>query len=226
MDRRTLLMGAGAGAMAAGTYALLRPQGAPELPFLPRAANAQEAAASTYAAPEVIEMVLGDPDAPVELIEYASFTCPHCRSFHQNTMPQIKANYIDTGQVRFVYREVYFDRFGLWAGMVARCAGPDRYFGIVDIIYERQPEWTQGSPAEVAENLRRIGRVAGLTNEQLDACLTDADMAQALIANYEANMEVHDISGTPNFVIDGELTQNMSYADFAALLDERIAAAQ
>jgi len=220
------MMGAGAGAMAVGAYALLRPQGAPELPLLPQAANAQQAEAPAGEAPEVLEMVLGDDDAPVEVIEYASFTCPHCRTFHQNTLPQIKANYIDTGLVRFVSREVYFDRFGLWAGMVARCAGPDRYFGIVDLIYEGQAEWTQGAPGEVAENLRRIGRTAGISNEQLEACLTDAEMAQALIANYEANMEVHDIPGTPHFVIDGEMHSNMSYDDFAAILDERVAAAQ
>jgi len=220
------MMGAGAGVMAVGTYALLRPQGAPDLPLLPQAANAQEATETEGAAPEVVEMVLGDDDAPVEVIEYASFTCPHCRTFHENTLPQIKANYIDTGLVRFVSREVYFDRFGLWAGMVARCAGPDRYFGIVDMIYEGQAEWTEGAPGDVAENLRRIGRMAGLSNEQLDACLTDADMAQALIANYEANMEVHDIPGTPHFVIDGEMHANMSYDDFASILDERVAAAQ
>jgi protein-disulfide isomerase len=219
-------MGAGVGVMAAGTYALMRPQGAPQLPLLPQRANAQEAAASIGEMPEVIEMVLGDADAPVEVIEYASFTCPHCATFHRNTLPQIKANYIDTGQVRFVSREVYFDRFGLWAGMVARCAGPERYFGIVDMIYERQAEWTRGAPGEVADNLRHIGRIAGLTNEQLDACLTDANMAQAMIENYEAHMAVHDIPGTPHFVIDGEMHANMSYVDFAAILDERIAAAQ
>jgi protein-disulfide isomerase len=219
-------MGAGVGVMAAGTYALLRPQGAPDLPLLPQPANAQEAAAAGGEAPQVLEMALGDPDAPVEVIEYASFTCPHCATFHRNTLPQIKANYVDTGQVRLISREVYFDRYGLWAGMVARCAGPERYFGIVDLIYERQAEWTRGSPAEVAENLRRIGRTAGLSNDQLDACLTDAEMAQAMIANYEGHMEEHDIPGTPHFVIDGELHSNMSYADFAAILDERIAAAQ
>ncbi|PWK59869.1 DsbA family protein [Roseicyclus mahoneyensis] len=225
MDRRTILMGAGAGVMAAGTYALLRPVGAPELPLLPQAANAQGAEASSDL-PEVVEMVLGSPDAPVEVIEYASFTCPHCATFHLNTLPLIKANYIETGLVRLVSREVYFDRFGLWAGMVARCAGPERYFGVVDLIYQRQDAWRQGAPGEVAENLRQIGRIAGLSNEQLDACLTDAAMAEAMIANYEANMAVHDIPGTPHFVIDGTMHSNMSYEDFAAILDERVAAAQ
>ena len=160
------------------------------------------------------------------MIEYASFTCPHCRTFHENTLPLLKADYIDQGRLRYVYREVYFDRFGLWAGMVARCAGPERYFGIVDLIYQRQAEWTQGAPADVAENLRRIGRTAGLNNEQLDACLTDGAMAQAMIDTYEAHMAEHAISGTPAFVIAGRLHSNMSYADMSALIDEAIVAAQ
>ncbi len=209
--------------MAVGTYALLRPeQGG--MPLLPQPANAQEASGAMGETPEIVEMVLGDPDAPVEVIEYASFTCPHCRTFHENTLPRLKADYVDTGQVRLVYREVYFDRFGLWAGMVARCAGPMRYFGVVDLIYERQAEWTQGAPADVAENLRRIGRTAGLSNEQLDACLTDAAMAQALIEHDTANRQVHDIPGTPAFVIDGTLHGNMSYEDFSGLIDAALAA--
>jgi protein-disulfide isomerase len=216
-------MGAGAGAMAVGTYALLRPEQG-SMPLLPQPANAQEATGAMGETPEIVEMVLGDPDAPVEVIEYASFTCPHCRTFHENTLPRLKADYVDTGQVRLVYREVYFDRFGLWAGMVARCAGPTRYFGVVDLIYERQAEWTQGAPADVAENLRRIGRTAGLSNEQLDACLTDAAMAQALIEHDTANREVHDIPGTPHFVINGEMHSNMSYEDFSGLIDAALAA--
>ena len=69
------------------------------------------------------DMVLGDANAPITMIEYASYTCPHCGSFHQNTYPQLKADYIDTGKVKFIFREVYFDRFGLWASMIARCGG-------------------------------------------------------------------------------------------------------
>lgn len=224
MDRRTLLTGVGAGALAVGGYALLRPAHTPELSLLPQPAQAQ--AAPEGPAPEVIEMVMGDPAAPVEVIEYGSFTCPHCATFHQNTLPQIKANYVDTGKVRFVYREAVFDRYALWAGMVARCAGPDRYFGIVDLIYQRQAEWTQGAPAEVAEGLRRIGRTAGMTNEQLDACMTDAAMAQAMIDTHAAHMAEHDIPGTPHFVINGVLHRNMGYPDFARVLDDALAAAQ
>ncbi len=167
----------------------------------------------------VADMTLGDADAPVEVIEYASFTCPHCATFHAGPFEQLKADYIDSGKVRFTYREVYFDRLGLWAGMVARCGGEERYFGIAGLIYEQQRDWTQGEPAAVAENLRRIGRTAGLSDEQLDACLTDADAAQALVAAYEANAERDRIRSTPSFLIDGELHGNMPYAELAALID-------
>mgnify|MGYP001056890612 CR=1 FL=1 len=119
MDRRTLLLGAGAGFIAIGGYQLMRPSGQ-DLPLLPNgAANAQTAEGEAVM---IEDMVLGSPDAPVEVIEYASFTCPHCGTFHLNVLPQLKADYIDTGRVRMIYREVYFDRFGLWAGLVARCA--------------------------------------------------------------------------------------------------------
>jgi protein-disulfide isomerase len=229
MDRRYVMLAAGAGVLGFGGYALLRPGAQVEQNglLLPMggAANAQTPPAD--GAPfEVAEMVIGSADAPVEVIEYVSFTCPHCRRFHEDVLPQIKANYVDSGQVRFVLREVYFDRPGLWAAMVARCAGQDRYFGMVDIIFAEQATWTQGSPAQISENLRQIGRRAGLSDERFDACMMDLGMAQAMVNTYEAHMQEHSISGTPSFVIDGQTYSNMSYDDFAAILDERIAAAQ
>lgn len=226
MDRRALLLGSACvGVSALGGLALLRPgrEAGPLLTF--GAVNAQTAEASENGY-DVMEMVLGDPESPVELIEYSSFTCPHCRTLHANVIPQLMADYVEPGRIRYVYREVYFDRFGLWASMVARCAGPDRFFGVVDLIYEQQAEWVQGSPADVAENLRRIGRMAGMTNEELDACLTDQAMAEAMIATYEANTEVHDIPGTPAFVIADTLHGNMSYEAMSELLDEALAAAE
>ncbi|APX89758.1 thiol-disulfide oxidoreductase [Brevirhabdus pacifica] len=182
------------------------------------------AEASTPATPEVLEMALGQEDAPLEVIEYASFTCPHCQSFHENVFDEIKKNYVDTGKVRFVYREVYFDRYGLWAGMVARCAGPERYFGLTDILYDKQKEWLEGNdPAVIADNLRRIGRSAGLTDEKLEACLSDGAKAQAMVATYQENAKKDDINSTPSFVIDGKKYSNMNYADFSKLLDEKLA---
>lgn len=171
----------------------------------------------------IVEMTLGDENAPVTLIEYASFTCPHCASFHAGPYKELKANYIDTGKVHFIYREVYFDRFGLWASMVARCAGPERFFGITDEIYKTQADWSRaGGPAEIAAELRKIGRLAGLEEDTLEACLQDANKAQTLVAWYQENAEEHDITATPSFILNGRKVSNQSYADFSAMIEAEL----
>lgn len=172
-------------------------------------------------APVVNEMVLGDPDAPVEIIEYASLTCPHCARFHTDVFPRLREEYIETGQVKFLFREVYFDRFGLWGGMLARC-DEARYFGVVDLLLKQQSTWSRaGDPAAIVTEMRRVGAQAGLTGEQMEQCLADRPFAEALVAQYQTHMEEHAISGTPAFVIAGELYGNMSYESFV----ERIEAA-
>ena len=172
----------------------------------------------------VIEMTMGDENAPLKVTEYASFTCPHCRSFHENTFKEFKTNYVDTGKVHFTYREVYFDRFGLWAAMVARCGGPERYFGIADLIYSQQATWTKGeNPGAIADNLVKIGKTAGLTTDELDACLQDGALAQAMIAVYEENRDADGIRSTPTFVIDGDVVAgDQPYPAFSLLLDEAL----
>lgn len=173
---------------------------------------------------EIPDMVQGSADAKVEIIEYASFTCPHCASFHAGPYKDLKKDYIDTGKVKFVYREVYFDRFGLWASMIARCAGPDRFFGMTDLIYKEQSLWSRaGDPAAIVTELRKIGLKGGLDNDTLDACLEDADNAQALVAWYQENAERDNIRSTPSFLINGEPYSNMKYADFSAIIDENLA---
>ncbi|MGC1487340.1 MAG: DsbA family protein, partial [Albidovulum sp.] len=173
----------------------------------------------------VPDMVLGQADAPLTVVEYASFTCPHCANFHKNVFDDFKKNYIDTGKVKFVYREVYFDKFGLWGGIVARCGGPTKYFGISDMLYDGQSDWlASNDEAGVSEALRKIGLKAGLTAEALDACLADRDMAKAMVSAYQANATRDEIKSTPSFLIDGELVSGgMSYEDFAALLDAKLA---
>ena len=197
----------------------LAPRGAP-LAALAQDAEDAEAAPSDAA---VQPMVLGDEDAPVTMIEYASFTCPHCATFHEEVWPEIKRDYVDAGKVRFEYREVFFDRPGLWASMVARCGGEMRFFGIAEMIYENQSDWARGQPAEVADGLRRIGLAAGLTDEELDACLTDGAKAQALVARFEEQAEADGITATPSFVIEGELRSNMSLEELREVLDAELA---
>ncbi len=174
------------------------------------------------------DMILGDPDAPVTIIEYASFTCPHCARFHKEVFPKIKKNYIDTGKVKFVFREVYFDRFGLWAGMLAHCGGEMRYFGLARMIFEDGNEWISGAGGDAGKaiaNLRRIGRAAGLSDADMDACFSDEQLARDLVAWYQKTATEDDISGTPSFVINGKKYSNMSYEDFVKAIEEELAAA-
>ncbi len=192
--------------------------------FLATAAALLSAAPGRAATePEIEEMSLGSADAPVTVVEYASFTCPHCRNFHDTVFDRLKSEYIDTGKIRFIYREVYFDRYGLWAGLLARCGGAERYFGLVDLIYDKQSEWLEGDePVKVADNLRRLGRTAGLSSEQVDACMQDGDKAQALVSLYQENVKADGIRSTPSFIIDGELQSNMSFEEFSTILDEKL----
>ncbi len=174
--------------------------------------------------PEVPDMVLGNPDAKVVLTEYASYTCPHCASFHSAVFKDLKRDYIDTGKIKFIYREVYFDRYGLWAGMVARCGGEMRYFGIQDILYTTQKEWAgSDDPATVVENLRRIGRTAGLEDAALDTCLNDGVMAQAMVNKFQTESAADGINSTPSFMLNGTKYSNMNYTDMKALLDAELA---
>ncbi|MEO1421531.1 MAG: DsbA family protein [Pseudomonadota bacterium] len=206
MSRRAFLSSTAAVALTAAGASLLPASGA----------FAQDA-------PVVQEMIIGDENAPVTIIEYASFTCPHCATFHEAVYPQIRENYVDTGKVKFVFREVYFDRYGLWAGMLARCDGGSRYFGIVDRLFKQQAEWSRaGEPADVVAAMRKIGATAGLTKEQMDSCLQNGAMAKALVEEYQKNAEADNVRGTPQFVINGRGYSNMPYSQFEEAIDQAL----
>ncbi len=182
------------------------------------AAHAQEAEIDTSI---IQEMSLGNPEAPVTVIEYASYTCPHCASFHQGTYKDLKEDYIDSGKINFVYREVYFDRYGLWASAIARCAEtPASFFGITDMLYKTQSTWARaGDPAAIVEELRKLGRLAGLNGDALEACLQDGQKLRTLVAWYQENAEEHGIRSTPSFVINGRTYSNMAYDEMKRIID-------
>ncbi|MEX5598351.1 DsbA family protein [Pseudophaeobacter sp. C1-32P7] len=209
-------------AVAAGAYAISGLSGQNRLPENPLigAAYAQDAEVDTST---ITEMVQGAEDAPVTLIEYASYTCPHCANFHTGPYKKLKEEYIDTGKVKFIYREVYFDRYGLWASMIARCAGPEKFFGMTDLIFKEQSDWARaGGATEIVDALRKIGRLAGLENDQLEACLQDGTKAQTLVTWYQENAEEHDVTATPSFVLNGKKIENQSYDSFKALIDAEL----
>ncbi|MES2539789.1 MAG: thioredoxin domain-containing protein, partial [Pseudomonadota bacterium] len=144
-------------------------------------ALAQEATTAT-AETAVKDFSVGSPGAKVKMVEYASFTCPHCATFHETVYPQLKTEYIDTGKVHFTLREVYFDRYGLWAALIARCGGDMKYFGIHDMLFAQQKDWAASEdPMQVVEKLKTIGRAAGLEDAAMDACLNDTANAEALL---------------------------------------------
>jgi len=203
-------------ALIAGTVATA------STPILAQTTADSPPATTTPATPPVItEMSLGSADAPVTMIEYASFTCPHCRRFHDEVLPRITKDYIDTGKVRMVYRPIYFYRLGLWADMIARCGGETRYFGISSKIYDQQAEWTQGNSAlDIINNLYAIGRDSGLTDTEMQACMQDLDKARALVDESTANADADGINATPTFVINGTVFSNMAYEGFQAAFDK------
>lgn len=166
------------------------------------------------------EMTLGDPNAPVTVVEYASFTCPHCARFHEGAYKQLKSDFIDSGKINFVYREVYFDRPGIWASMVARCGGAEKFHGIADLIYKGQSTWARaGAPAAIVTELGKIGRLAGLDGDTLDACLQDAEKAENLNKWQTENLAADNIDSTPSFVINGRKYANMAYPEMKALIE-------
>jgi len=176
---------------------------------------ASDAAETTYALGDI---ALGPEDAKVTVIEYASFTCPHCAAFHINTWPDVKEQYVDTGKIRFILREVYFDKYGLWASMAARCGGEAGYYPMVDTFLQTQRVWTKAP--DIGHAIHQIGRRAGLSNEMLDACLSDRDYAKALLKSYQDNAEADGVQSTPTFIVNGDLhSGNMSFEAFSAIID-------
>lgn len=180
-------------------------------------------AAATVDPALLADRSMGNPDAPIKMTEYASFTCPHCAHFNETVFGQLKTNYIDTGKVYFTLREVYFDKFGLLAGMMARCGGDDRYFGFVDAYFHNRDTWLNSEDAAViTDNLKRIGRTGGMSDEAIDACWANRPLANALVEQFQKNMTADGIEGTPSFMIDGVKFSNMDYPEFAKILDDKL----
>jgi protein-disulfide isomerase len=175
---------------------------------------------AAMAEPVMGDVVLGDEAAPVTVIEYASFTCPHCAAFHVDTWPQFKAEYVDTGKVRFILREVYFDREGLWASMAARCGGADAFYPMADQLMKKQRLWAKAARDNNRDEIRKIGRLNGLSTAQFDACFSDQEYARSLVEAYQRNAAADGVQSTPTFIINGaKHVGNMPFDQLAALVD-------
>lgn len=192
-------------------------------PAAPVPAPAEQAPAAPTILPDIY---LGSETAPLTIYEYASFTCGHCANFHAENLPKLKAEYIDTGKVRFAQRDVYFDQVGLWAGILARCGGDDKYYAVSDMLFDEQKEWLGGGSGDaIAASLRKIGLKAGMTEAQIDACWNDQAKVEQLVATFQQNATADGIEATPTFVIGGEKVPNQDWDAMKAIIDAKLAAA-
>ena len=168
------------------------------------------------------DLALGDPDAPVTVIEYFSLTCPACRWFHQNIYDPLKRDYVDAGTVRFVARDFPLNLPAVQATILAHCAGRDRYFTFVDVLFQTFDDWA-GS-RDYTEKLAQIGELGGVSRERFDACLADTDLENSIFQSMATAQAEYDVSSTPTVIVNGERYEGkMSFEAFAQHID-RLAA--
>jgi protein-disulfide isomerase len=173
-----------------------------------RPASAQTPADLLQPGP-LTEMVLGAENAPVTIIEYASMTCGHCAEFHNRTYPKLKERYIDTGKVRFIFREFPLDMLATAAFMLARCAGKDnkdRYFAMVETLFHQHKEWLVRQPLPP---LTSIARQAGFTQQSFEQCLADQKLRENVESVRHRAAEKFGVTSTPTFFINGRIQRGV-----------------
>ena len=144
----------------------------------------------------------GAANAPVTIIEYASMTCPHCSHFHETTYPEMKKKYIDTGKVRFIFREFPLDPLAAAASMLARCAGGEKYFPLVETFFAQQKDWVVQKPLQP---MFAIAKQAGFTQEKFESCLSDQKILDGIEATRTRGSEKLGVNSTPTFFINGKI---------------------
>lgn len=186
------------------------------------AASAEEIARANAVTAD--DFTLGKAEAPVTVIEYASLTCPHCAEFHNNVLPRIKAEYIDAGKVRMVFRDFPLDQAALAAAAVARCAGKDRHFGMLELFFKRQESWA-GAADPIGAMARLVG-LAGMNEADVQACLKSESVEKVVLDQRLLSEKVFDIEATPSFIINGvKHTGGMTFEEFRKVVDPLIAKA-
>lgn len=180
----------------------------------------REAAAGGQPGPVAVgadEMVMGAPEAPVTIIEYASLTCSHCGRFHNQVLPTLKSEYIDAGLARLVYRDFPLDGLALQASMLAHCAGKERYFGFLEILFKDQARWATAEQPQVA--LAQTARIGGLGQKDFESCLANEEIANKVLQVRLEGERTYEIQSTPTFIINGEkYVGAMPYEEFDQVL--------
>ncbi|WP_374303041.1 DsbA family protein [Ferrovibrio sp.] len=165
-------------------------------------AEARAQAASAGADPRLQDMVIGKADAKITIIEYASLTCPHCAAFHADILPAVKADYIDTGKAKLVFRDFPLDNLAFAGAILARCGGPDRYFTFLNVLFAQQRQWATASDPKAA--LTQIARLGGVSAEQFDACLADKALGDYILNSRLEGNQKFNVNSTPTLIINGK----------------------
>lgn len=185
--------------------------------LLPRVGVAEMASVDEMLA----DRVLGNPEAPVTIIEYSSMTCPHCASFHNDTLPKIVEEYIDTGKAKLIFRDFPFGPLAKAAAMVSRCVDEDSYHGFLTVLFRSQAQWSQSSAP--AADLERMARFAGLSKANFDACIRNQELLAGIEQKAAEDGEKYDIQSTPTFLIDDtKITGAAPYETFKTAIDEAL----
>ena len=167
-------------------------------------------------AEDTADHVLGKPDAPITIVEYASLTCPHCAEFNKEIMPELKAKYIETGKAKLIYRDFPLDQWALRASVLARCAPPDRYFGFIDVLFQNQVTWATAKDPMAA--LEKIAKLGGISSEKFNACMQDRALDDAVLAQAKRGQD-DGVQGTPTILVNGKKIDNpQSFADLDKIL--------
>ena len=182
--------------------------------------SAMAQSASDVAKPVSLpDMALGPANASVTITEFASMTCPHCAAFNETVFPKIKSEYIDSGKIRFVFREFPLDIKAAAGSMLARCIAKEdagKYFAVIDMLFKQQNDWVIKN---TTETLIRIGKQAGLSQQQVEDCLKDQALLDKIAADQKFAAEVLKVNSTPTFFINGEMVKGeTSFEEF----DKRI----
>jgi protein-disulfide isomerase len=187
----------------------------------PRSACAETVDVAELMQPSKIgDIAMGSETAPVTIVEYASMTCSHCADFAIKTLPLLKERYIDTGKVRYILREFPLDPLSAGTFMLARCAGKDKYYPMVDTLFEQQHKWAVQKPLEP---LFEIAKQAGFTKERFDACLSNQDLLNGLEEVRKRAAEKFKVDSTPTFFINGErLRGAQPLAEFERLIEKNL----
>ena len=167
------------------------------------------------------EIALGEPDAPVKIIEYMSMTCPHCAKYQEDTFPAIKENFIDTGKVYYIFREFPFDPRAMAAFMLARCTPNDKYLPFIDMMFQQQRTWATAEDGSAA--MLQMAKLAGFTQESFQACLTDQKLLDDINAVRTRGADEFGVNATPTFLINGKkYAGDMSVDTMSALINSML----